>query len=391
MLQTARRRHLPPTPAPICTDADAARSLDRDAGPLDRAANRAARRAADGAMLVPSSRPAATMDALSEVLKALHLTSGVFLEVEFTAPWCIDSAPGVDDVRNILPSAEHVVIYHLLTEGRCRARLPDGNEVIELGAGDLIMFPHGDGHLLGSDLQRMPLAASSLVEPSAGGGLMRIRHGGGGERTRFICGFLACEKRLCRPLLDALPRMLRVPLGEDPATRWLAGALQHGAAETHSPRPGSDAILGRLSELVFVESLRLHIRSLPEDQLGWLAGLREPIVARALALLHGDPARHWEVESLARECGVSRSTLGDRFVALLGEPPMQYLTRWRLALAARALSTRNDGVSQLAAEVGYESEAAFNRAFKREFGMPPAAWRRAVRTQRRLATMGETA
>ena len=391
MLVPAAALHLFRTPARFCTSAALRRSLDHDAARIDRTTGRYCIHRRAALCFAHSPDRPATMDALSEVLKALHLTSGVFLEVEFTAPWCIDSAPGADDVRHILPSAEHVVIYHLLTEGRCRARLPDAGEVIELGPGDLIMFPHGDGHLLGSDLQRMPLPASSLVEPAADGGLMRNRHGGGGERTRFICGFLACEKRLCRPLLDALPRMLRVPLGEDSATRWLAGALQHGAAETHAPRPGSDAILGRMSELVFVESLRLYIRSLPDDQLGWLAGLREPIVARALALLHADPGRHWEVESLARECGVSRSTLGDRFVALLGEPPMQYLTRWRLALAARTLSSRNDGVAQVATEVGYESEAAFNRAFKREFGMPPAAWRRAVRAQRRLASTGESA
>ena len=323
------------------------------------------------------------MDALSEVLKVLHLTSGVFLEVEFTAPWCVDSAPSNKAMENILPYAEHVVIYHLLTEGHCRVRLPGSREVVELGPGDLIMFPHGDAHQMGSDIHLAPVAVADLVEPSPDGGLMRIRHGGGGDRTRFVCGFLACEKRLCKPLLDALPRLVRVPLGEDANTRWLIGALLHGAGETHAPRPGGEAIMGRLSELVFVESLRQYIRSLPEHELGWLAGLRDPIVGQALARLHNDPARRWDVETLARESGLSRSALADRFVALIGEPPMQYLTRWRLALASRALANRNDGVARIAADVGYDSEAAFNRAFKREFGMPPAAWRRALRNQRR--------
>ena len=327
------------------------------------------------------------MDALSEVLKVLHLTSGVFLEVEFTAPWCVDSAPGTEDIAHILPEAEHVVIYHLLVEGRCRARLPGGREVLELGPGDVLMFPHGDGHCLGSDVFLSPLPASGLVEPAPEGGLMRIRHGGGGERTRFVCGFMACEKRLCKPLLDALPRMLSVSLGDDPATRWLVSALEHGANETHAPRPGSEAVMGRLSELVFVESLRKYIGALPEQELGWLAGLRDPVVGKALARLHAEPERRWEVETLARECGLSRSALGERFVALLGEPPMQYLARWRMALASRALASRNDGVAQVAAEVGYDSEAAFNRAFKREFGMPPAAWRRALRAQRRLGAL----
>ena len=321
------------------------------------------------------------MDALSEVLKVLKLTSGLFLEAEFTAPWCIDSAPGREDVRHILPDAEHVSIYHLVTEGRCRAALPDGAPV-QLSAGDLIMFPHGDGHLLGSDLQLAPVGAELLVEPSAEGGLARIRHGGGGERTRFVCGFLACDKRLCRPLLGALPRILRVELGDGPAAAWITATLRHGASETHAPRPGSEALLGRLSELLFVEAIRHYTASLPPEQLGWLAGLRDPHVGRALALLHADPAHDWEVEALARQAGLSRSALNERFNALIGEPPMQYLTGWRLALASQALASSNDAVARIAERVGYDSEAAFNRAFKREFGIPPAAWRRSVRATR---------
>jgi AraC-like DNA-binding protein len=322
------------------------------------------------------------MDALSEVLNAVRLTSGLFLEAEFTAPWCIDSAPGQDDVRHILPDAEHVSIYHLLTEGRCRAALPDSSDVVDLQAGDLIMFPHGDGHRLGSDLHLAPVGAEVLVEPSGDGGLARIAHGGGGERTRFVCGFLACDKRLCRPLLGALPRMLRVTLGDGPAAAWITATLRHGASETHAPRPGSDALLGRLSELLFVEAIRHYTASLPENQQGWLAGLRDAHVGKALALLHGEPARDWEVETLAREVGLSRSALNERFNALIGEPPMQYLMGWRLALASQALAGGNDAVARIAERVGYESEAAFNRAFKREFGMPPAAWRRSVRAIR---------
>jgi AraC-like DNA-binding protein len=323
------------------------------------------------------------MDALSEVLKVLKLTSGLFLEAEFTAPWCIDSAPGADDVRHILPDAEQVSIYHLLTEGRCRALLPDTRESVELRAGDLIMFPHGDGHRLGSDLQLAPVAAEALVEPSPEGGLARIQHGGGGERTRFVCGFLACDRRLCRPLLGALPRMLRVELGDGPAAAWITATLRRGASESHAPRPGAEALLGRLSELLFVEAIRHYTASLPADQQGWLAGLRDPHVGRALALLHGEPARDWEVEALAHEAGLSRSALNERFNALIGEPPMQYLQGWRLALASQALASSNDAVARIAERVGYFSEAAFNRAFKREFGLPPAAWRRSVRLMRK--------
>jgi AraC-like DNA-binding protein len=316
------------------------------------------------------------MDAFSEVLKALRLESGLFLEAEFTAPWCIDSAPGRDDVRHILPSAEHVAIYHLLVEGSCRARLPDGGPAVELAAGDLLMFPHGDQHLLGSDVARTPVPGEKLVQPSPAGGLLRIVHGGGGARTRFVCGYLACDSRLCRPLLGALPRMLRVPIGARPGAAWLVGTIQHAAEESRSPRAGTAAVLAKLAELLFVEAIRCHIESIPEDQRSWLAGLRDPHVSRALQLLHNDPGRAWTVDELGQEAGMSRSALAERFTQLIGEPPMQYLTGWRLALAARALREGNETIVRIADRVGYESEAAFNRAFKREFGMPPATWRR---------------
>jgi AraC family transcriptional regulator, alkane utilization regulator len=316
------------------------------------------------------------MDALSEVLRALRLTSGFFLEAEFTAPWCINSAPGRDDVRHILPSAEHVAIYHLLTEGRCRASLAGRRNEVALEAGQLIMFPQGDGHLLGSDLHLDPVPAERLVETSPDGGLMRIRHGGGGERTRFVCGFLACDARVCRPLLTALPRILRLEPSDPTVARWITETLKRGTEETSAPRTGTEAVLARLSELLFIEALRQYIGELPQEERSWFAGLRDPHVSRALALMHANPARAWTVEELGREVALSRSALAERFTQLLGEPPMQYLTRWRMALAARELREGRATLLRIAEQVGYESEAAFNRAFKREFGMPPAAWRR---------------
>jgi AraC-like DNA-binding protein len=316
------------------------------------------------------------MDALSEVLRALRLTSGFFMEAEFGAPWCIDSAPGREDVRHILPSAEHVAIYHLLTEGHCHARLPDVHDVVELGPGELIMFPQGDGHLLGSDLQLAPVPAEKLVHLSPDGGLARIDHGGSGVRTRFLCGFLACDARLCRPLLTALPRMLCVRLKDGSAVRWITETLRRGAEETRAPRIGTDAVLAKLAELLFMEAIRAHIEVLPDSDQGWFAALRDVHVSRALALMHASPARAWTVDELGREVGLSRSALAERFTQLLHEPPMQYLTRWRMALAARELRERGGTILRIAEQVGYESEAAFNRAFKREFGMPPASWRR---------------
>lgn len=323
------------------------------------------------------------MDALSEVLKAVRLTSGIFLEAEFSAPWCIDTSPSKDRVARLLPDAELVVMYHLVTDGRCRARIPGPERLtLDLEAGDLLMFPHGDRHVLGSDVQLSPLETWQVVKSTPEGGLARIGYGGGGARTRFLCGFMACDLRTCKPLVGALPRMLRVSLRDSPAASWIEATLRRGASETHAPSAGGEVVLGRLSELLFVEGIREYVRSLPASQHGWLAGLRDPHVGRALALLHAEPARAWEVESLAQETGLSRSALADRFVALLGEPPMQYLTGWRMALAAQALSTSHDAVARVAERVGYESEAAFNRAFKREFGTPPAAWRRAARLAR---------
>ena len=316
------------------------------------------------------------MDALSEVLKVLRLETGIFLQGEFTAPWCIDSSPGREEARTILPNAEHVAIYHLLVEGTCKARLPDGSLSVELGAGDLVLLPMGDQHLLGSDMQLAPVRSELLAEPGEDGGPVRINYGGGGERTRFLCGYLACDRRLCQPLLGAMPRLLRIHVGDGPATRWLMSSFEYGATQSSARQPGSETLVARLSELLFVDAVRRYVDSLPEEQGGWFAGLRDPGVGKALALMHGRPGHVWTVDELARESAMSRSALTERFGRLLGEPPMQYLTRWRMSLAAQALRSTRDPVARIAENFGYESEAAFNRAFKREFGSPPAAWRR---------------
>jgi AraC-like DNA-binding protein len=317
------------------------------------------------------------MDALSEVLKVLRLETGIFLEGRFTAPWCIDSAPGHEDVRSILPDAEHVAIFHLLVEGRARARLPGDGEAVDFGPGDLLLVPMGEAHVLGSDVQLAPVRAELLVEPATDGGPARINYGGGGERARFLCGYLACDRRLCAPLLTALPRLVRIPVGDGPAARWLVSSFEFGAVEGSAGGPGRETLVARLAELLFVEAIRRYVETLPEGQGGWFAGLRDPAVGRALALLHARPGHAWTVDELARESAVSRSTLADRFARFLGESPMHYLLRWRMSLAGQALRTGREPIARVAERLGYESEAAFNRAFKREYGSPPAAWRRA--------------
>lgn len=315
------------------------------------------------------------MDALSDLLQTVKLNGALFLEARFTAPWCAIVHPSYG-AAEMLARFNPVVFFHILTEGRCRARLAESGETLELSAGDLILLPRGDTHLLGSDLQLAPVDSDSLMRPALPGAMPTVDHGGGGEEARFLCGFLSCDKALCRPLLDALPRLLRVPLGDGPGGAWLRSLAQRGAQENTAPSPGAGTMLARLAELMFVEAMRRYIESLPEQQTGWLAGLRDRYVGRALAVMHAQPGRDWTADELAESAGLSASALRQRFADLLDQSPMQYLTRWRLALAAAALRSSDRAIARVAEEFGYESESAFNRAFKREFQLPPAAWRR---------------
>ena len=319
------------------------------------------------------------MDALSDVLKSVRLEGALYLDVEFTAPWCIRGRYGMASVRQRLVGAEHIVFFHFLTEGRCKVKLVDGAEVLEVTAGDLVLFPQDDRHLMGSDLHLAPLETENLnaTYSAAGGELIEMRHGGGGAATRLVCGYLACNRGVFRPLLDALPRLLRIPIGDGQASAQVRELLRMGVSESLASRPGAASTLAKLAELLFVEALRRYVESLPTKGKGWLAGVRDVHIGHALALLHGEPGRTWTVDKLAREVALSRSALAERFAALVGEPPIQYLMRWRLALAARTLRAGREAIARVAERSGYESETAFSRAFKREFGMPPAAWRKA--------------
>jgi AraC family transcriptional regulator, alkane utilization regulator len=322
---------------------------------------------------------------LSDVLKSLRLEGAFYLNAEFTAPWCIRGECNVPHVRARLSGAEHVVFFHFLTEGRCRAQLVEGGEVVEAVAGDLILITDDLPHLLGSDVTLGPAEGNALLDPEAqpDDPFVRLRYGGGGDVTRFVCGYLACSRSICRPLLEALPRLVRIPIGDKAASALVRDLLQVGVRESSALRPGAESMLAKLSELMFVEALRRYVEQLPPQGRGWLAGVRDAHVGRALALMHEEPAKAWTVEDLAREAALSRSALAERFASLVGEPPMQYLTRWRLALAAQMLRSGAEAIARIAERSGYDSEAAFNRAFKREFGAPPAAWRKAGAAQGR--------
>ena len=315
------------------------------------------------------------MDVLSDVLRVVRLDSAIYFNAEFREPWRLHSPEACRVAPMLAPGTQHVIIYHLLVEGRAWVQLVGGSRV-PLQAGDIVSFPHGSAHMLGQGDGGRLIDAEAALPRFLAQRLELVRAGGVGEPSRFICGFLACDPHLCESLLGGLPPLLKVNIRDDPSGQWLENSLRFSVNEAAAARAGSSAMLTRLSEVVFVETLRRDIATLPPEETGWLAGARDPTVGRALALLHRQPAARWTIATLAREVGLSRSVLAERFRHLLGEPPMAYLTRWRLRLGARLLSTTNHGVAQVASEVGYESEASFNRAFKREFGVPPARYRR---------------
>jgi AraC-like DNA-binding protein len=275
----------------------------------------------------------------------------------------------------------HVIIYHLLTEGKAWASL-EGGAPVALEGGDVVVFPHGHAHLMGNGPPVEPVDNSKQIAHILEQGLRVARMGGGGEITRYVCGYMAGDPHLSRVILSGLPPLLKVAIRDDAAGRWLEDSIRFSVNEAGAERAGGAAFLAKLSEALFVETLRRHVAAMPESQTGWLAGACDPDVGRALALLHERPAQQWTLADLARATGVSRTILAERFQHYLGEPPMAYLTKWRLQLAAQRLCDTTRSIAEVSMEACYRSEAAFNRAFKREFGAPPAQFRREARGSR---------
>jgi AraC-like DNA-binding protein len=247
---------------------------------------------------------------------------------------------------------------------------------VDLGPGDIVVFPHGDPHLMGSGSPIEPRDNEKEIESILAQGLSLAQMGGGGQVTKFVCGYMACEPQLSQILLAGLPALLTVNIRNDPSGVWVENSIQFSVAKANSSDPGAEALLAKLSEALFIETLRRYTSQLPPGQTGWFAGARDPEVGKALALLHAQPARPWTIADLAAAVGSSRSVLAQRFRHYLGEPPIGYLTRWRLQLGSRMLSTTSQSVAEIGAQVGYDSESAFNRAFKRGFGVPPAQFRK---------------
>ena len=315
------------------------------------------------------------MDAFSEILAAVKLKGALYFSADFSSPWNVSSPPSKELGPALAPGAPHLLIYHLVVEGKALARTKKG-ESLTLEAGDIVVFPHGDPHQLMSGERASNDLTPDIIKKILTRDLRPLRGGGGGQNTRFVCGYMACDPFMCRPILEGLPRILKVNIRSDNSGNWLENSILHLVEEAGSGKAGSDAMLAKLSEALFVDTLRRYVAGLPEEQIGWLAGARDPIVGKSLAILHSRVSQPWTIADLAREVGLSRSALVDRFSRFLAVPPMAYLTQWRLQLAARALTTTPRGIADIAADVGYESEAAFNRAFKREFELPPARYRR---------------
>jgi AraC-like DNA-binding protein len=320
------------------------------------------------------------MDVLSDVLRAIRLTGAVYFDINAGYPW-IGESPGSNEISAaVMPSAEHVISFHAVVAGSCWAALSDGSaHPVHLQEGDVVMFPGGAPNVMSSTMGARDKPNMAMYYRPIDQQLpFTLVHGGdGNERTRFVCGYVGCDVRPFNPLLAALPPLIVVsrPPDED---NWIIDILRVTLTEGSSQRPGGETILAKLSELMFVEVLRRYVATLPEETRGWLSGLRDGHVGEALRLLHSRPAQAWTLDRLAQAVGLSRTIFVDRFTHYVEIPPMQYLTRWRLQLAARLLERPSTSIAQAAAEVGYESEAAFNRAFKKFAGRPPGAWRKGL-------------
>ncbi|HEX4505218.1 MAG TPA: AraC family transcriptional regulator [Alphaproteobacteria bacterium] len=326
-------------------------------------------------------------DALSDVLRTVRLTGAAFFDVVCKAPWVAEQPPREAVLPVILAGAEHLISYHVVTEGRCFATLV-GNEKAEpipVEAGEVIVFTRGDPHVMasGPGMRADPPLPARLPETAGSPLPFSVNYGiDGPVSARLVCGFLACDAQPFISLIDNLPPVIKSGDPQNPDGGWLGQFIRLATSESADRRAGGEGVLARLSELMFIEVVRRHIESLPPGQAGWLAGLRDPFVGKALSLIHADPARNWTIEEMGRDVGLSRSVLAERFVALVGVPPMHYLAQWRMQIASGLLANGNANIATVAAKIGYGSEAAFSRAFKKIVGRPPSACRQRMESAR---------
>jgi AraC-like DNA-binding protein len=320
------------------------------------------------------------VDALSDVLRAVRLAGAVYFDVAATAPWVAEQPTREMVLPKILPGAQHLISYHVVTEGKCFAGII-GAEPILVQAGEVVVFTRGDPHVMSSrpGMRAAPVTAEAFDAAASSPLPFSVNYGGGGPPSvKLVCGFLACHAQSANLLLDNLPAVIKAGNPQDGDANWLGEFIRVATSESRNRRAGGESVLAKLSELMFIEVVRRHLEALPPAQSGWLAGLGDPFVGKALSLIHRSPARNWTIEELAREVGLSRSVLAERFADLVGLPPMHYLAKWRMQVASELLSGGSTNIATVAAETGYGSEAAFSRAFKKMVGVPPSAWRRGL-------------
>lgn len=330
-----------------------------------------------------------SQDTLSDLLRSVRLRGALFFHVDCVEPWVTEARAASEVAPAVMPDSEHLMEYHVVIRGGCWAGVV-GAAPTQVKEGDILFFPHGDAHVLSSvpGLRARPGLSSAmlidgrpqlpfLLQQGEGCPVVVPQHQHRGQ-ARLLCGFLGCDRRPFNPLLATLPQMIHVAAADIAAGNadWIMQFARLAADESTCKRPGGEAVLERMSELMFVQLLRRYLELLPVEQRGWLAGLRDHHVGRALSLMHAHPTRAWTLEALADRVGMSRSTLHERFVQFIGMPPMHYLTHWRMQIASRLLIQSTAPLASIALDAGYESEAAFSRAFKRSVGMPPARWRR---------------
>lgn len=316
-------------------------------------------------------------DPISDALRSVRLAGGLFLDSRFTAPWCVSAQIGISECTPFLPGLVQVIGYHVVLDGRMRVAV-EGEAPVEVRAGEIVLLPRNDPHVISSGPGLTPVRSIDLIRRSPSGGLLEIRHGGGQEPTHFVCGFLGTEERF-NPLLAALPRVLKVDVATATSRDWIESSVRFAAQEVMRGRLASSSVMSRLSEVLLVEAVRAYTSELGDEAQGWLRGLADPRIGRALALIHANLAAPWTADTLAREVALSRSVFMERFTGLVGVPPIRYLATWRLNTAKRQLVETQMGVPQVGAAVGYESEEGFRRAFRREFGVSPAEWRKRMR------------
>jgi AraC-like DNA-binding protein len=319
-------------------------------------------------------------DTLSDVLKTVRLTGAAYFDIAAQEPWSVHSPARELILPRILPGADHLIAYHAVTAGRCFACL-DGGEAVPLEAGEVVLFTSADPHVMSSSAGMRAEPPTADMIDIADAGLLPFQinlMNGGAVSARLVCGYLACDAKPFNPLLEALPPMIKAGDPHRNDNGWLGQFIHFAVAEVTEKRAGSESVLMKLSELMFIDVVRRYIEALPPQNAGWLAGLRDPAVGKALALIHSRPSFNWTIEGLARQSGTSRTVMAERFMRFVGVPPMHYLAKWRMQVASEMLN-RNANIATIAAEIGYESEAAFSRAFKKMMGVPPSAWRQGMR------------